>query len=316
MANFNSIMKRKKNKDALKKRIESQKKSKYDDERKWSYELDKKGMASAVLRFLPASGKDIDYEIAKDENLDIEEIPFWTSKFEHQFKNNGKWFNSVCPTTFGDECPVCSFNSDEISATGLEFNELPDSSDVKRGVRNRARKLKYFANVLVVKDPKNPSNEGKVFVLEYPKTIQGYIEAKLFPEFEDDESVDVSDFLDGQNFKLKVYKNKKGEVQYDRCEWETASAVSEDEKELEAIWNSEFSLNEFTGDAVKPDVTDMEKQLNRVMGTKVADSNVKSTPKDQENIPDKQTGDSGKTDPDPEQTGDQDDDDFMNSLLE
>ena len=312
MANFNSILKRKKNKDALKKRIDAQKRSKYDDERKWSYELDKKGMAMAILRFLPASGKDIDYEQSKDENIDVEEIPFWTSKFEHGFKNNGKWFNSVCPTTYGDECPVCALNSDAIAATGLEFTELPDSSPVKQGVRNRARKLKYFANVLVVKDPKNPANEGKVFVLEYPKTIQGYIEAKLFPEFEDDESVDVSDFTDGQNFKLKVYKNKKGEVQYDHCEWEPVSIVSKDVKELERIWDLEFCLNEFTGDKVKPDVEEMEKQLNRVMGQAKADSKVKSKPKDAEKVPEKESGETE----DGDDGGDSDDDDFMNSLLE
>lgn len=314
MANFNSIMKRKKNKDALKKRIDAQKRSKYDDERKWSYELDKKGMASAVLRFLPVSGKDIDYEQAKDENIDIEEIPFWTSKFEHGFKQNGKWFNSVCPTTYGDECPVCTLNSDAIAATGLEFTELPDSSDVKRDVRKRARKLKYFANVLVVKDPKNPQNEGKVFVLEYPKTIQGYIEAKLFPEFEDDESVDVSDFMDGQNFKLKVYKNKANEVKYDRCEWASKSVVSKDEKELERIWNLEFCLNEFTGDKVVPDVVEMEKQLNRVMGRTVADSKVKEKPKDAEKVPTKETG--SKPEVETEEDGNSDDDDFMQSLLE
>jgi len=312
MANFKSILKRKKgNTDALKKRIESQKKSKYDDDRKWQYELDKKGMASAVLRFLPASSKDIDYEIAKDENLDQDEIPFWTSKFEHQFKQNGKWFNSVCPTTFGDECPVCTYNSDAIADTGLEFTELPDSSAVKQGVRNRSRKLKYFANVLIVKDPKNPHNEGKVFVLEYPKTIQGYIEAKLFPEFDDDESSDVSDLFTGCNFKLKVYKNKAKEVKYDRCEWDVPSAISEDEAELEKIWSSEFCLNDFTGDSVKPDPAEMEKQLNRVLGQGKADKAVKEAKKDQEkeDLP-------ATPDAEPAPDGDSDDDDFMNSLLE
>ena len=310
MANFKSILKRKKtNTDALKKRIESQKKSKYDDDRKWSYELDKKGMASAVLRFLPASSKDIDYEIAKDENLDQDEIPFWTSKYEHQFKQNGKWFNSVCPTTFGDDCPVCNYNTDAIAGTGLEFKDLPDSSPVKQGVRNRSRKWKFFANVLIVKDPKNPHNEGKVFVLEYPKTIQGYIEAKLFPEYDDDESIDVSDLFTGCNFKLKVYKNKANEVKYDRCEWEAPSSISEDEKELEKIWNSEFCLNDFTGDAVKPDPVEMEKQLNRVLGQGKADKDVKSEPKDSENIPETPEAENA-----PE--GDADDDEFMNSLLE
>lgn len=314
MANFKSILKRKKNNDALKKRIESQKKSKYDDERKWSYELDKKNTAYAVLRFLPVSGKDIDYEVAKDENIDIEEIPFWTSKYDHQFQNNGKWFNSVCPTTYDDDCPVCTMNSEAIAETGLEFKAIPDTSKVKVAVRDRSRKLKYFANVLVVKDPKNPHNEGKVFVLEYPKTIQGYIEAKIFPEYEDDESVDVSNLMDGLNFKLKVYKNKKGEVKYDRCEWESTSAVSEDEKELERIWDSEYCLNEFTGDDVKPDVVEMEKQLNRVMGNNVSDSNVKSKPKDQENIPDKETGE--ESDDLGDDDGDGDDDAFMKSLLD
>ena len=309
--NFNNILKRKTNKEALKNRMESHKKSKYDDDRKWSYELDKKGMASAILRFLPVTQKDMEYETAKDPEVVLEEIPFWTSKWDHAFKQNGKWFNSVCPTTFGDECPVCEYNSNAIAETGLEFSELPDSSDVKRGVRNRSRKLKYFANVLVVKDPKNPSNEGKVFVLEYPKTIQGYIEAKLIPEFDDDESVDVSHFVTGQNFKLKVYKNKKGEVQYDRCEWESVSAVSEDNKVMEKIWKAEYCLNEFTGDSVKPNIDDIEKQLKRVMGIASADSKIKEPKKDVEKTPAKESGE-----PDMDDSGDMDDEDFMNSLLE
>ena len=42
---------------------------------------------------------------------------------------------------------------------------------IKRSARKRKRKLSYYANILVVSDPKHPENEGKVFLYKFGKKI-------------------------------------------------------------------------------------------------------------------------------------------------
>ncbi len=253
--------------DALKQRLA---KKSYDDDRLWKYELDKSDQASAVLRFLPASQADMDYAIAKNPDIDEESIPFWLDMHEHSFKHNGKWYINVCPTTFGDsDCPVCNYNSAEIEATGLSFDDIPKEHPTKIGVRNRKRKQWYYANVLVVKDPANPSNVGKVMIFKFGWSIYNQINDKLFPKFADEESVNVADWLEGCNYELKVYK-KNGQVTYDKCDFAKQSPVSEDVNEMERIFKEEHTLHPFVDETIRKDVGDLSKQLNRVLGIKTA----------------------------------------------
>lgn len=280
MANFKNVLKKKGKRAALRTRLEKEKKSSYADDRKWQYELDQAGNAYAVIRFLPTSGPDIDWIRKNKPEIPEGEESFWVSRWDHGFKHQGKWFGAVCPTTWGDDCPVCAYNSNEINSTGLEFKDLPDEHPVKKAVRNRKRNEKHFANILVVKDPANPENEGKVFIFEYGFTIQQYIEAKLIPQYEDEVEQDVSDMLEGMNFKLKVYKHKK-QVKYDRSEWEAPSAISDDENVLEGIWEKEYALHEFIDDSVKEDYDTMAGKFNRVMNVAAgATDNQNSVPVD------------------------------------
>ena len=41
----------------------------------------------------------------------------------------------------------------------------------KQTARNQKRKLSYYSNIYVVKDPLHPENEGKVFLFKYGKKI-------------------------------------------------------------------------------------------------------------------------------------------------
>ena len=148
--------------DKLSKTIESMNSNVNVDERFWYPEVDKSGIGYAVIRFLPAPQGEDD--------------PF-VRRFQHGFKaEDGKWFIEECPTTIGNDCPVCTENS-RLWNTEIESN--------KNIARDRKRKLQYISNIMVVKDPANPQNEGKVFLYRYGKMIWNKLQNAMFPEFED-----------------------------------------------------------------------------------------------------------------------------------
>jgi len=194
----------------------------YKDDRFWKPELDQASNGFAVIRFLPV--------------VDGEDVP-WARIFSHGFQGKGGWLIENCPTTLGKKCPICEGNN-ELWNSGNE--------DDKTVARDRKRKLSYVSNIMVVSDPKHPENEGKIFLFKYGKKIFDKLMEKIQPEFPDDEPINVFDFWQGANFKLKIRK-VAGYVNYDKSEFETPSALlgGEDAK-LEELWKKQYALKEFT----------------------------------------------------------------------
>ena len=181
------------------------------DERLWKPELDKTGNGYAVIRFLPAP-----------EN---EEFP-WAKMYTHAFQGPGGWYIENSLTTNGQKDPVSDYNR-ELWNSGNESDK-----DV---VRKQKRKLSYYSNIYVVKDPTNPSNEGKVFLFKYGKKIFDKIMEAMQPEFEDETPINPFDFWQGANFKLKA-KNVAGYRNYDSSEFAAVSPLLDDDDALEALW--------------------------------------------------------------------------------
>ena len=217
-----------------------------DDDTYWQPEVDKVGNGQAVIRFLPVAPGN--------------EFP-WVRLFSHGFKNksSGKWFIDNCPTTLSKECPVCASNN-ELWNTGTK-----DNQDI---VRERKRKLHYVANILVIKDSKNPDNEGKVFKFKFGTKIFEKIKNAMQPQFEDETPIDPFDFWEGANFKLKICK-VEGYRNYDRSEFESPSAISDSDEEIEAIWKKEHDLKELVAESQFKTYTELEKRLNSVLGNSV-----------------------------------------------
>ena len=119
------------------------------------------------------------------------------------------------------------------------------SDEDKETARKQKRKLQYYSNIYVVKDPKHPENEGKVFLYKYGKKIHDKILAAMQPEFQDETPVNVFDLWEGANFKLKI-KKVAGYWNYDSSEFDSVSALSADDDDLETIWKTEYSLEAFT----------------------------------------------------------------------
>ena len=214
-----------------------------DDERFWKPVMDKGGTGSAIIRFLPAP-----------EGCDLPWVQVWS----HAFQSNGKWMIDNCLTTLGQNCPVCEANR-ELWNTG--------SKDNQNIVRDRKRKLSYFSNIYVVKDPANPANEGRVFLYKFGKKIFDKIMASMQPEFDDEEPINPFDFWKGANFKLKLVK-KDGYWNYDKSEFAPSTALLEDDDELETIYKSLSNLNDFIAPSEFKSYEDLKKRLDYTLGLK------------------------------------------------
>ena len=217
------------------------------DERLWKPELDKSGNGFAVIRFLPAPDK--------------EEIP-WAKLYTHAFQGPGGWYIENSLTTVGGKDPVSDYNR-ELWNSGNESDK-----DV---VRKQKRKLSYYSNIYVVKDPTNPANEGKVFLFKYGKKIFDKIMEAMQPEFDDETPINPFDFWQGANFKLKIVK-KDGFWNYDKSEFDSVAPLLDDDDALEAIWKKEYSLAAVTAADQFKSYEDLERRLKYVLGKKPAQS--------------------------------------------
>ena len=213
------------------------------DDRTWKLDVDKSGNGYAVIRFLPAP--------------EGEDMPF-VKLYSHAFQGPGGWYIENSLTTLGQRDPVSELNTEL-------WNNGTDQG--KETARKQKRKLTYYSNIYVVKDPANPENEGKVFLFKYGKKIFDKLTAAMQPEFEDEEAIDPFDFWQGANFKLKA-KNVAGYRNYDSSEFARQEPLLDDDDAMEAVWKKEYSLAELVAADQFKTYDDLKKRLDYVLGTK------------------------------------------------
>ena len=221
-------------------------KNKYQDDRLWKPELDKTGNGYAVIRFLPA--------------VEGEDLP-WARVWSHAFQGPGGWYIENSLTTLNQKDPVSEENT-RLWNTGIEAD--------KEIARKRKRKLSYYANILVVSDPKHPENEGKVFLYKFGKKIFDKITEAMQPAFEDEAAINPFDFWKGANFKLKIRK-VDGYWNYDKSEFEGSSAVADSDDKIKEIWSKQYPLKAFLAPDNFKTYDELKEKLNRVIaGTRNA----------------------------------------------
>ena len=135
----------------------------------------------------------------------------------------------------------------------------------KETVRQRKRKLSYYSNIYVIKDPANPENEGKIFLFKFGKKIFDKILNAMQPEFEDEAPVNPFDFWQGANFRLKIRK-VEGYWNYDKSEFDSPEPLLKDDDAMEAIWKKEYSLSAIVAPDQFKSYDELEKRLNSVLG--------------------------------------------------
>ena len=227
----------------LVKEVEKMSKTGGGDDRLWKPQLDKSGNGYAVIRFLPAPNG--------------EDLP-WAKMYSHAFQGPGGWYIENSLTTLGQKDPVSEYNS-QLWNSGLDSDK-----DV---ARKQKRKLSYYSNIYVVKDPVSPENEGKVFLFKFGKKIFDKITAAMQPEFEDEDPINPFDFWQGANFKLKI-KKVAGYWNYDSSEFSRPQPLLDDDEAMEAIWNKEYSLTALTAPDQFKSYDDLKKRLDYVLGVR------------------------------------------------
>lgn len=212
-----------------------------DKDKYWQPTVDKAGNGYAVIRFLPAP--------AGEEDA-------FVRMWDHGFQGPGGWYIEKSRTTINEADPVSELNS-SLWQSGNEAD--------KEIVRKQKRRLSYISNILVVKDPANPENDGKVFLFKYGKKIWDKLQAAMFPEFEDEKPLNPFDMWEGANFKLKIRK-VEGYRNYDKSEFDEPAPMFSDDDKMEAIWKSEHSLKALVDPSVFKSYDELKKRLDKVLG--------------------------------------------------
>ena len=219
-----------------------QQQSRGADDRFWKPEVDKSGNGFAVIRFLPEpTGED---------------LPF-VRVFDHGFQGPGGWYIENSLTTIGEKDPVGEYNS-------MLWNNGTDAG--KEQARKQKRRLSYYSNIYVVKDPANPANEGKVFLYKYGKKIWDKLNEAMNPQFEDEDAINPFDFWGGADFKLKI-RNVEGYRNYDKSEFDSQSELLDgDDAQLEKVYESMYSLQDFLDKKHFKSFDELKAKLDRVLG--------------------------------------------------
>ena len=218
---------------------------KKNDERFWKPTVDKAGNGYAVIRFLPAPPN--------------EDVPF-VRIFDHGFKGPGGWYIENSLTTIGKTDPVSEYN------TKLWNSTTDDNSPARKQARDQKRRLHFISNIQVIQDQANPQNEGKVFYFKYGKKIFDKIKEAMEPQFEDETPMNPFDMWAGAPFKLKIRK-VEGYTNYDKSEFGSPEPLSDDDKELEKIWKSEYSLQAFLEPSNFKTYDELKDKLAKVLST-------------------------------------------------
>lgn len=191
------------------------KSSGYVDSRYWKLKTpDKKDGASsgAIIRFLPSHNS---------------EKPFIVT-YSYSFLGVGGQYIEDSLESIGQADPVKQYNG-ALWATGNE--------DKKLDCKKRPRKMHYVGNILVVKDPARPENDGKVFLFKFGvKIYEKIVDALQGDEVEEREPIDIFDFDEGSNFSINMtYSGKIGFYTYDKSKFLRQSSIGTEPEQVNVL---------------------------------------------------------------------------------
>ena len=208
--------------------ITSEKKS-YTDDRFWKLSRDEHDNGAAIIRLLP----------------DPSGVPF-ELVYNHAFQSfdsvskKKRWFINNSPQTINKPCPA--------SELWFAINNY-GTDEAKLEAKNFSRKISFYTNILVVKDPANPENEGKIFLWKFGTKLKDKFVAALNPSKTElsmgEEPKELFHPLKGNNIKLKI-KHSAGFLNYDDTTIEPQTSAFETvELAKDAILNDAHLLSQF-----------------------------------------------------------------------
>lgn len=253
---FASIKKRKSDIAKLKDKVNENAGGGNRDERFWRPSYDKDTfVGTSLIRFLPRY----------DENGEVT-LP-WVSWKEFYFTNKANQkYNYRSLTTLGKEDPVANLNKVHWSNMSESQKEGAEGKEArKRNVR-----MQYVANIVVLDDPRNPENNGKVFLYRFGNQIKKILEKAWFPEYEDQTPVEFFDWDEGANLRIRSKKADFGKMPtFEDSVLEGVSPLAEGRQEVqEALYNAMHDLAEFESEDNYKTYEELEKAMLKVLGVR------------------------------------------------
>lgn len=140
----------------------------------------------------------------------------------------------LCPNTYGEKCPIDEYRS--------KIYSTKDDNQIEK-IRPIKRNENWLVNVLVIKDPTNPENQGKVKILRYGKQLAKIIDAAITGDESDEFGAKVFDLSEnGCNLKIKVEKNEGGYASYTGSKFTSPSKI-DDLGDIDEVYNQANDLD-------------------------------------------------------------------------
>ena len=214
------------------------------DDRLWKPEMDKTGNGYAVIRFLPAPD---------GERSSLEQDVL------HAFQGPS-WYIENSLTTTGGRILSLSTTVNSGTVVTLTSEKLPVS---------KKRKLSYYANIYVVKDPTILRTRVVSSSTSSAKrsSTRSWKQCNLSLKTKNPSTPSTSGT--GADFKLKI-KKVAGYWNYDSSRFARPAALLDDDDALEAIWKKQYSLAEIVDASQFKTYDELDKRLKMVLGQRTS----------------------------------------------
>lgn len=170
------------------------------DTRFYTLKKDDKGNGAAIIRFLPG-------ELLSNGSFD----PVMTLyRYNVRSKTSKRFVSEWSPSSIGLPDPFQE-----------KWASLWNSGN-KEEAKRYARQTRKIANIKVIKDPANPENEGKIFLLDMSQTLADKVSSICNPSKADVElgtkPKNLFDPINGYDFKLVASIGSNGFTEYTKSD--------------------------------------------------------------------------------------------------
>lgn len=223
-----------------------EKKTEAGDDRFYKLKRDENGNGAAIIRFLP------------DPNMKMLQ-QLYRINCNSQKGAEKRWVSELSPQNINQPDPFHKAWAD-LWQQGK-----------KEEARKFARQTRFYTNILVIKDPANPANEGKVFLLDLSQSLKLMLENAMFPSDADRalgaEAKALFNPLQGHNFKLVSSKAATGFFTYEKSSvMDPVTSVFDSKEEAVAfIKENCYPLDDFLKPENYKTYEELQQKLEYVM---------------------------------------------------
>jgi len=172
----------------------------------------------------------------------------------------------ICPKQTGGDCPLCDYGW---KMMGRKGDGTPQHQ--RDAAKNWLPQQSEYCNILMVKDPKNEDNNGKVFLYKIPKVIKELIDERVTVSEKnatDEEFIAFNPFKFSETakFKLDVETDPKDpkRTKYTKSKFMVNSKkdlgmIAKTKEEVLAILNETHNLTEAVAEYVEAKILTVDK---------------------------------------------------------